>query len=152
MIVDVLELRIDQLSKLAITATIGRAEEMLNGPINSSCRAKRNTRHDPGVCVVGTVEQSVDLTWTCRYEVRAHPYAAGRRLQSANKTVAKQQILGPKRNLTIKNATDHQVVVLITEVDKCGAPFKSTNVSHAIGSKHSPVLRNVMASPQLLTY
>lgn len=151
MIVDVLELRTDQLSKLAITPTIGRTEEMLNGPVKSSCGAKRNMRHDPAVCVE-TVEQSVDLTWTCRYEVKSHPYAAERRLQSANKTMAKQQILGPKRNLTVKNAKYHQVVVLITELDKCGAPFKSTNVSLAIGSKLSPVLRNVMASPWLLIY
>ncbi len=111
-IADILELRTSQLSKLAITATIGRAEEMLNGPIKSSCRAKRNIRHDPAVCLVGTVEQSVDLTWTCRYEVRAHPYAAERRLQSANKTMAKQQTLGPQRNLTIKNANTIKLLYL----------------------------------------
>lgn len=144
-IVDVLELRTNQLSKLAVMAINGRAEGMLNGPIESSCGVKRNIRRDSAICLVGTVEKSVDLTRTCHYEVRAHPYAAERRLQSVNKPMTKQKFLGPKRNLTLNFSKYHQVFVLTVEVDECGALFESTNVSRAIGVSSLPVLRNVTA-------
>lgn len=62
MIVNVLELRTDQPSKLAIIAIIDRAEGTLTGSQQSICGVKRNIRRDPTACLVGIVEQSADLT------------------------------------------------------------------------------------------
>ena len=59
--------------------------------------------------------------------------------------MTKQKFLGPKRNPTINFSKYHQVFVLTVEVDECGALFKSTNVSRAIGVSSLPVLRNVTA-------
>ena len=72
MIVNALELGTDQPPKLAITTTIDRAEGMINRPQKCICGVEREHGLDPAVYLVGTIEQSVDLTQTCRCEVGVH--------------------------------------------------------------------------------